>query len=61
MNTDCYKCIYPKLDGCPCCYSYHCAACLILFKDIDNCTAEKCDECKLFKNCKEKNINLHNQ
>lgn len=58
---DCYKCIYPLLDGCPCRWSYHCAACINLFKDRSTCTAEKCETCRLFKYCKEKGINLNKE
>lgn len=58
MNTDCYKC--RLMNGCPCCYSCYRGTCLVLFKDINNCTMEKYGKCKLVKDCKE-DINLNNQ
>ena len=55
----CYKCIFPLLRGCPCGWSYLCAACLTLFKDRNTCRKEDCPKCRWLKYCKEKGINLN--
>lgn len=57
--TDCNKCIFPRLKGCPVMGSKNNAACLNLYKDIDTCSADQCPNCSWLKYCKEKGINLN--
>ena len=61
VGEDCKVCIFPRLRGCPVCGSYHNAACLNLFKDINTCKAEDCTSCRWLKFCKEKGINLNKE
>ena len=57
--SDCKKCIFPLLRGCPVNGSLNNAACLNLYKDRDVCKAEECKKCRYLKYCKEKGINLN--
>lgn len=58
-NTNCEKCIFPLLRGCPVCGSYNNAACLNMRKNRESCKKEDCENCRWLKYCKEKNINLN--
>lgn len=55
-HKDCEICIFPHLRGCPVGGSYHNAACLNMFKDINTCKDTDCDTCKWLKYCKEVNF-----
>ena len=61
MNKDCKTCIFPLLRGCPVMGSYHCAACLNLYKDRNTCKKEDCPTCGWLKYCKAKGINLNKE
>lgn len=57
--SDCKKCIFPLLRGCPVMGDINNAACLTLYKDIDTCKKEDCEKCRYLKYCKEKGRNLN--
>lgn len=59
--SDCKKCIFPLLRGCPVMGSLNNAACLNMYKDRTTCKKEDCTTCRWYKYCLEKNVNLNKE